>query len=297
MTTTNEMPAPATKGRVLRAEARYYDVLVWLLTLGRERAFRERLADLARLRPGERVLDVGCGTGAFALAAKRRVGPTGTVHGLDASPEMIERARRQAARAGADVTLHVGVVEALPFPDAHFDAVASTLMLHHLPRAVRQQCAREMRRVLKPGGRVLAVDFATPTGERRGLLARLHRHGHAALDDIVNLLAESGLTVEESGAVGVRDLQFALATVPGAGGGARDDRPAPAPRSLGSLPAPRWVLPAVLGAVVLGHGIVLRAAWSGLAVSVVALAAVIGLVVLTHLGLVGRVLARRRPRR
>ena len=88
-TMVGDTAAPVTKGRVMRSSARYYDLLVWLLTLGRERAFRERLIELARLRPGEWVLDVGCGTGTLAIAAKRRVGPAGNVHGIDASPEMI----------------------------------------------------------------------------------------------------------------------------------------------------------------------------------------------------------------
>src|SRR5215212_8364213 len=120
-----------TTGMVMRAHAPYYDLLAWLLALGRERALRERLVDLAGIAPGDTVLDVGCGTGTLAIAAKRRVGTTGTVRGIDASPEMIELARRKAAKAGADITFQAAVVEALPFPDGHFDAVLSTLMLHH----------------------------------------------------------------------------------------------------------------------------------------------------------------------
>ena len=57
-------------------------------------------AGLARVEPGEAVLDIGCGTGSLAIAAKRRVGPSGLVHGIDASPEMIVRARKKASRAG-----------------------------------------------------------------------------------------------------------------------------------------------------------------------------------------------------
>lgn len=215
VTMTDEVPAPATRGRVLHSAARYYDLLAWLLTFGREKAFRERLVELARLKAGETVLDVGCGTGTLAIAAKGRVGPAGVVYGIDASSEMIALARRKAAKAGVDVAFQTEVVEALPFPDARFDAVLSTLMLHHLPRAAREQCAREMRRVLKPGGRVLAVDFSTPAGQRKGLLGHLHRHGHVALRDIVELLQHAGLSVAESGPVGVRDLQFVLATASG----------------------------------------------------------------------------------
>ncbi len=103
MTTMDGMPAPETKGRVMHSEARYHDLLAWLLTFGRERAFRERLVELARLRPGETVLDVGCGTGTLAIAAKRRVGTAGTVYGIDPSPEMVDRATRKAAKAGVEV--------------------------------------------------------------------------------------------------------------------------------------------------------------------------------------------------
>lgn len=241
MTTTDGVPAPGTKGLVIHSQARYYDLQSWLLTLGRERAFRERLVGLARLQPGDAVLDVGCGTGTLAIAAKRRVGAEGTVHGIDASPEMIDRAKRKAVKAGVDVAFQTGIVEALPFPDAQFDAVVSSLMLHHLPKPVRRQCAREIRRVLKPGGRVLAVDFAAPARERRGLLARFHRHGHLALRDIVELLGEAGLSVVESGSVGVSDLRFAVATAPGLRDDGRRDRPAHVTRSLGPLPAPRWI--------------------------------------------------------
>lgn len=211
-TTISDTVAPATKGQVMRSSARFYDLMVWILTLGRERPFRERLVELARLQPGESVLDVGCGTGTLAIAAKRRVGPRGSVHGIDASPEMIARATRKANKAGVDVTFRTAVVEALPFPDRQLDVVLSTLMLHHLPRPTREQSAREIRRVLKPGGRVLAVDFGMPGRHRKGIIGHLHRRGHLALDNVIELMSASGLTVVESGPVGVRDLHFTVAT-------------------------------------------------------------------------------------
>jgi ubiquinone/menaquinone biosynthesis C-methylase UbiE len=195
-------------------------MLVWVFLLGRERSFREQLIGLAHLRPGDVVLDVGCGTGTLAIAAKRHVGASGRVYGVDASPEMIVRATKKASKAGADVTFRTGVVEALPYPDAHFDVVLSSMMLHHLPRKARQQCAREIRRVLKPGGRVLAVDFGRTPGGRKGLFGRLHRHGHVDLRDIMDTFAGAGLSVLENGAVGVRNLYFALAMAPSAVSGA-----------------------------------------------------------------------------
>lgn len=202
---------PSTTGRVLHWAARY-DLLVWLLTHGKHRAFRGRLVGLARLAPGESVLDVGCGTGSLAIAAKRHVGAVGEVFGIDASPEMIARARSKAARTRIDVSFKEAVAEALPFPDAQFDAVLSTLMLHHLPRTVRQQCAREIRRVLKPRGRVLIVDFAQAR-DKGSFLGHFHRHGHVDPRDIVSLLEESGFRRDASGAVGVSSLQYVLAVV------------------------------------------------------------------------------------
>lgn len=201
-------------GAVLHSAARYYDLMTGLLVRGRERAFRERLADLARIARGECVLDVGCGTGSLAIVAGRRVGSAGAAYGIDASPEMIATARRKARKANVDVRFEEAAVQALPYPDAHFDAVLSTLMLHHLPRAARQQALREVRRVLKPGGRVLVVDFMTPARERTGLLARVHRHGHVDFRDVAALLHDAGFELVDSDAVGVRDLHFALARVP-----------------------------------------------------------------------------------
>jgi ubiquinone/menaquinone biosynthesis C-methylase UbiE len=169
----NSEVAPSPTGLVVHWAARY-DLLIALLTLGRERRFRELLLGPARLEPGESVLDIGCGTGTLAIAAKRRVGPSAVVHGIDVSPEMIARARRKAKKAGEAIAFEVAAAQSLPFPDARFDVVLSTVMLHHLPRAARQQAVREARRVLKPGGRLLAVDFVRSSG--KGLRAHFHRH-------------------------------------------------------------------------------------------------------------------------
>jgi ubiquinone/menaquinone biosynthesis C-methylase UbiE len=204
---------PNTTGSVIHWAARY-DLLVQLLTLGKESVFREKVVRLARLDSGESVLDVGCGTGTLSIAAKRLVGPKGTVYGIDASREMIARARKKAVKAGIEVVFTNEVAEALPFQDARFDAVLASMMLHHLPGEARRQCLREVRRVLKPGGRLLAVDFGGSGRRGRGLMAHFHRHTHFDLREVVPMMTEAGLTSVDSGAVGFRDLHFVLAAAP-----------------------------------------------------------------------------------
>ena len=203
-----------TSGIVLHSPV-LYDLTVWLAMLGKERAFREKLLQLARIKDGERILDVGCGTGTLAIAAKRHVGQAGAVYGVDASPEMLARAEKKARKAGVEVVFRNGLAEALPLEDSFFDAALSTVMLHHLPAKTRRQCAIEIRRVLKPGGRVLAVDFEGFSNQKRTFLSHFHRpHGHVRRSDIIALLNEAGFETIESGPVGVRDLQFVLAANP-----------------------------------------------------------------------------------
>jgi ubiquinone/menaquinone biosynthesis C-methylase UbiE len=206
-------PMAHTNGAVVHWAGRY-DALIWLMTLGRERAFRERLAALAHLRPGESVLDVGCGTGSLAISAKRQVGPAGRVVGIDPSPEMIARAIRKAGKARLAVDFQEGIAEALPFADAQFDVVTNTVMLHHLPPSVRAQAIGEMRRVLKPGGRMLTVDFGQALQKRRGFIARLHGHGRVKFAGLVRLVQDAGFDVREHGDVGTKDLEFVIGIRP-----------------------------------------------------------------------------------
>jgi ubiquinone/menaquinone biosynthesis C-methylase UbiE len=202
---------PKTNGLIITWAARY-DILAWLFTHGREGNLRNRIVELARLAPRDAVLDIGCGTGTLAITAARHVEPGGQVFGIDASAPMIARATWKAARKRADVTFQLAAAEQLPFADRRFDVVLSTLMLHHLPRPTRQRAVAEACRVLKPGGRMLAVDFGRPT--RKGLVARFHRHGHVPIEQLVALIEGSGLKAVARGPVAMNDLQFVLAEVP-----------------------------------------------------------------------------------
>lgn len=106
-----------------------------------------RLVKAARIAPGQRVLDVGCGTGVVAIAASR----TGaSVVGVDLTPELLERARANATIAGVEIEWHLGDVEQLPLKDAEFDVVVS--QFGHMFAPQPELAVREMLRVLRPGG-------------------------------------------------------------------------------------------------------------------------------------------------
>ena len=129
---------------------RAYDWLARIVTLGGEAKFRRRVVDLAELHPGLAMLDVGCGTGTLLSEAAKRVGPSGSVRGVDRSVEMLAHARRKATAQGVNAGFHEGSSDRLPFPDASFDVVFCTLMLHHLPAPMQLATVAEMCRVLRP---------------------------------------------------------------------------------------------------------------------------------------------------
>lgn len=116
--------------------------------------------ELAHLSPGDRVLDVGCGTGSLTIAIKKCLGQSGEVYGIDPASQMIQLARKKASKADVDINFKVGVIEDLPFPDKCFDVVLSSFMVHHLPGdELKSQGFAEIKRVLKPGGKLLVVDI------------------------------------------------------------------------------------------------------------------------------------------
>src|SRR5689334_8435064 len=123
-----EQPAQ-TEGSLIRW-APYYDFTVNIVTLGKARTLRRMTVNQAMIKPGDSVLDVGCGTGEVTLLAKTRA-RDGKVYGIDPAPEMIAVARKKAARKKLGIDFRVGVIEALPFPDESIDVVTSSLMMHH----------------------------------------------------------------------------------------------------------------------------------------------------------------------
>ncbi|HEY8825014.1 MAG TPA: bifunctional demethylmenaquinone methyltransferase/2-methoxy-6-polyprenyl-1,4-benzoquinol methylase UbiE [Candidatus Limnocylindria bacterium] len=149
-----------------------YDLLNRLLSLGTDLSWRRRALDLARLGEGGRALDVGTGTGDFALALLARSPGTATVTGVDISPGMLEIAERRAAKAGLSARYErlIASVESLPFPDGAFDVAMAGFVIRNvgdIPKGLR-----EMRRVLRPGGRAVILDLHTP---RNPAIRRLYR--------------------------------------------------------------------------------------------------------------------------
>jgi ubiquinone/menaquinone biosynthesis C-methylase UbiE len=181
---------------------RFYDMSADFLFFGTRRRSYRRLLEAAGVQPGNRVLDIGCGPGYFARMLAEAVGPEGAVVGIDAAPEMIEYARRKARRL-VNCKFETGAAEALTFPDSSFDVVVSSLMMHHIPSELRLQAAREMRRVLRPGGVLLLSDFSIPEKGGWRLVASISGHNAARwrrrVTPLETLVAEADFTEMQSG--------------------------------------------------------------------------------------------------
>jgi ubiquinone/menaquinone biosynthesis C-methylase UbiE len=121
------------------------------------------------------------------------------VIGIDAAREMIELARRKAAKAGSKIDFQVGLIEDIPFPDGTFDLVTSSLVLHHLPAYLKRAGIAEVRRVLKPGGRFAVMDFAreshSPLGHLFSVLG--HSRGPEMAEPLVDMLTAAGFARTE----------------------------------------------------------------------------------------------------
>lgn len=155
-----------------------YDPLHRLLGMAK---VHQPLVDQAGIRPGYRILEIGCGTGNLALLVKRLC-PGAEVVGLDPDPKALARAKRKAERKGLALDLGRGFAEELPYADASFDRVLSAFMFHHLGPDEKAETLSEVRRVLKPGGSLHLLDLVEEETLSGGFKIhqshRNHRNGH-----------------------------------------------------------------------------------------------------------------------
>lgn len=201
-----------TEGHTIHSWAKYYDLVVGILSLGREKKFRQTALELVSIEPGMNILDVGCGTGSLSVGAKQNLGNNGRVVGIDPSSIMIELARQKAEKTGVEVDFQVGVIENLEFNDGQFDLVLSSLMMHHLTDELKERGLQEVHRVSKPGGALLIIELDPGAFSLASLV-----HGHssqlsAELEETRRIMERLGFEHLENGNTGFRGFSYLKGT-------------------------------------------------------------------------------------
>src|SRR3989344_4303157 len=137
---------------------RFYDFGSTLLNLGK--GYRAKVQKHVRL--GQKVLDAGCGTGSLAVDFAKKYTTT-RMHAVDADTRMLNIAKNKAVRNSAHIAFQHGYLQKLPYPNNTFDTVYSSLVFHHLPKRGKQEALKEIRRVLKKGGKFYLIDVGKPS--------------------------------------------------------------------------------------------------------------------------------------
>jgi demethylmenaquinone methyltransferase/2-methoxy-6-polyprenyl-1,4-benzoquinol methylase len=198
-----------------------YELMNTVMTLGLDAAWRRRAVRAARLGPGMRAVDVACGSGSLTRALAEVVGAEGTAIGADASTAMLIEARHRSRSASAAAPAYLeGDALALALPDESADAATIAFGLRNV--ADYRRCLAEMTRILRPGGRVVVLEIATPAGWLGGflsatwfgrvvpLLGRLAGRGDAYryLPESVRGYPDPAAVAEMMREVGLRDVRW-----------------------------------------------------------------------------------------
>lgn len=153
----------------------------------REDMLRGHLVMQADILPGMRVLDLGCGTGSLTVMIKQSH-LMSDVYGLDADPQVLKLARSKAKQANVKIAYEQGMAYQLPYPDAWFDRVVTSLVLHHLTTEQKQQALNEVYRVLRPGGKFFILDFGKPRSLYTRIVSQILSRTEQVDDNIRGLI-------------------------------------------------------------------------------------------------------------
>jgi ubiquinone/menaquinone biosynthesis C-methylase UbiE len=169
---------------------RRYELAATIGFAGLRRRVFDGLVALSGAGPGDRVLDVGCGTGYLTRRVARAVGADGSVVGIDPSGPMVAHARRTSP---PHCRFHIAGAQAIPEPDASFDVVVSSFAVHHIPTDLRTDAFREMHRVLRPDGRLLIADLRPTTG------LSVHQIPGDVVERVTDLVTGAGFRITDTG--------------------------------------------------------------------------------------------------
>lgn len=182
--------------------AHVYDPLVRFISsfFGGEESLRRLTIDKMDLKPGQKVLDVCCGTGTLCAMIAEAIGGDGEVVGVDLSENMLKKAENKRED---NIRFCCANAEEIPYADGYFDRASVTFGLHEMPHPVRMNVLREMRRVLKPGGRITVLDYAYPKRTLAVILFKVWMlvEGETARDfirrDLSSMMRDAGFDVIE----------------------------------------------------------------------------------------------------
>lgn len=169
-----------------------------------EESFKKGLIEQANILPGQRVLDLGCGTGTLTILIGQRY-PQAEIVGIDGDSAVLKIAQSKAESAGVKVVWDFGLAFELPYPDGSFDRVLSSLVTHHLSAENKRRTFGEVWRVLRPGGEFHIADFGKPRSAGMRLLTMFTRRLEETKDNFEGLLP--GM-LREAGFLEVAELKY-----------------------------------------------------------------------------------------